>query len=232
MRNGLSPQYLETHCLAQRGYLEWKAGIFADLGPRLSLRTRDTIQVFMRLGQAKVLRQYRASFYPNGTKVVPAAALGRLTELGLAVWCMDDGGLRGHRRLTIATDGWDLDTQFRLREWFTRRWGLTPRIERAGLRKKPHVIHGRPVKSSRITFRLTFNVNDTVAILRLIEPHAHPIFRDKWRLDDPSTYRPAMTHAERGRAGMNVIRGLLARGVLVRPPGFAKGHTYVNREVA
>jgi hypothetical protein len=182
----------------------------------------------MRLGQAKVLRQYRQSFYPNGIKVVPAVALERLTELGLAVWCMDDGGLRGRRRLTLATDGWPLEAQDQLVAWFRERWGLTPRIERCGLRRKPHVIHGRLVKSSKITYRLTFAVNDTVKLLRLMAPHVHQIFREKWRLDDPATFRPAMTHAERGRAGMDACRRLYAAGVLVRRPGFARGHTYVK----
>jgi hypothetical protein len=87
-----------------------------------------------------------------------------------------------------------------------------------GLRIIAQLEH-KPVKrlgsvSEPIDLELAYRMADSQALLRLIEPHLHPYFHTKWRLEDAATWKVPMA-ADVQRAQANLRRTQLIRsGVL------------------
>jgi hypothetical protein len=162
-----------------------------------------------------VLRPYWEMFYPEGRKVAPQQALDRLDVTGLAVWFMDDGSYSHRdRRWHLCTDCWSLGDQWRLVGWFAKRWGLSPKPQ--FLKHSNH-------------YRLRFVQADSIKLLELLAPVAHPVFRATWRLDDPATYRPVLAKREQ-MVRANERRTALIRTGELRVEGSANGNSKLSEE--
>lgn len=204
---GAWPYYSETHCDAQHDYLLWKAEVLKPFRPRLAQakpRTGRPGAWQMTTGHQPSFADYRHAFYPDGIKVVPQIAFERLKPQGIAVWMMDDGSVNHQGRFSVlCTDPWPLHVQEQLCAWFSERWGLHPVPQ---LHKKA----GSFSKQLRSVYRLRFHVDDTTALIRLIQPFVHPLFQEKWRLSDTTRWWPAMTRQE-SAAVMNAKRSALIK---------------------
>lgn len=189
--------YTESHSQAQKDYMLWKEAFFRPFGVRSSQITSGKNRNFWQIQtcRTKIFLAYRRMFYPEDVKIVPQEALERVGPLGLAVWFMDDGSLQNNRHLILCTDCFSLEEQDRMCDWFEKTWKAKPRVQFMA-----HTGH----------HRLRFRVNESVTILKIIEPHVHPIFREKWNLDSPKAFRPAQTKVE-SAACMNARRNELIK---------------------
>jgi len=101
-RPSLNSRVLFDHSIAQLQYVEWKHAIMQPYSSPivtysvLDPRNGNTYnKVRFRTATSKLFNPYRELFYPNQTKIVPPNIKHLLTtELALAVWYLDDGGLR------------------------------------------------------------------------------------------------------------------------------------------
>lgn len=149
--------------------------------------------------QLAILQPYRDMFYPAGRKIAPHQALDRLKALGLAVWFMDDGSFQKLRHFVLATDGWPLETQHHLCRWFSSKWSVNPVPQ--------HL-------KSKGTYRLRFRVDDSLTLLRVMAPYLHPLFREKWHVDEPATFAPSTPRLEQIAAANAKRTALIKAGVL------------------
>lgn len=128
----LSARFSETHCLAQEGYLQWKAGI---LGEHISCffdsdkTDKETGKVYPGRGfithASTHLRPLYDLFYGTGQRVFPSSIHTLMTPLVLAVWFMDDGTASGyHPRIAFGLD----DTSLMRITRALRKIGLSPTI--------------------------------------------------------------------------------------------------------
>lgn len=125
------------HGMDQEYYLRWKQKAFRTLSTSITkstlkegvvgkykLKSRSALDLLIR-GSSDFLR-LRTVFYPNGIKIVPRQVLTEISELGLAVWFMDDGHIEKHMdRISLHTNGFTPSDVSLLVEWFSHRWGLT-----------------------------------------------------------------------------------------------------------
>lgn len=200
--NSCFPSFTEGHCEAQREYLEWKAGILYSIGSRVRCCPggRKSPLWVMSTGRSALLGRYRDLFYPDGVKVCPDAVLDKLSPLGLAVWFMDDCSFQHSRYFVLCTDCWPVKDQHRIARWFSNRWGVVAVVFRMNHSGK---------------WRLRFRVDDSIKLLNVMKPFLHPIFQDKWKVNDAATYKPAPTLQERA-AVMNAKRTALIRAGVFR----------------
>ncbi|HEX2375792.1 MAG TPA: uracil-DNA glycosylase family protein [Actinomycetota bacterium] len=159
-----------SHSARQEAYAQFKAGLLAELAPRLSRLDVAAVAggpteypvVHVRTLAHRSLRLLRTSFY-KAKKRVPSWMAERLNPLMVAIWFMDDGHLRvrpGRRPLAeIATYGFSEEDHRVLVAGLTR-LGL-----RAGIRGTRQ--------------KLVFGVPATVSLSELIAPYVPPSMRYK-----------------------------------------------------
>jgi len=159
-----------SHSTRQEAYAQFKAGLLAELAPRLNRldvaavaggpKAYPVVQV--RTLAHRSLRLLRTSFY-EPRKRVPSWMAERLSPLMVAIWFMDDGHLRirpGKRPLAeIATYSFS-DEDHRVLVAGLARLGLQVRIR--GARQE-----------------LVFGVPATVSLSELIAPYVPPSMRYK-----------------------------------------------------
>jgi uracil-DNA glycosylase family 4 len=159
-----------SHSTRQEAYAQFKAGLLAELAPRLNRldvaavaggpKAYPVVQV--RTLAHRSLRLLRTSFY-EPRKRVPSWMAERLSPLMVAIWFMDDGHLRirpGKRPLAeIATYAFS-DEDHRVLVAGLARLGLQVRIR--GARQD-----------------LVFGVPATVSLSELIAPYVPPSMRYK-----------------------------------------------------
>lgn len=93
-----------SHGERQEDYGRWKMDLLGPFGrqpseiviPPYGFKRRDVTTGFRRgfsfaTITHPIFAEYRALFYPNGKKIVPADIGERLTPLALAIWYQDDG---------------------------------------------------------------------------------------------------------------------------------------------
>ncbi|MGV8973207.1 MAG: recombinase RecT [Rhodoglobus sp.] len=156
---GGNPLYMESHATGQRAYLEWKAAALASLGATLSEgrnndgtgKVHDVVR--MRTRSLPSLAQYR--------DMKPVDRLTDLNALGLAVWLMDDGGIKPtgagvgcQPYIRLFCCGFGAGFADRAAEWFTRKVGVTPKVLRRD--KNPY---------------LQFSVADSAIVLSAVADH-------------------------------------------------------------
>jgi len=184
--NAASAHLFYSHSERQSEYAQFKAGLLAELQPRVQALSVAAVAggapvypaVHVRTLAHRALGVLRRDFYDDGKRVPPWLA-EELNERMLAIWFMDDGYTRirpgGRQPLAeIATNCFGAaDLQILLR-------GLA----RLGL----------PAKASRQ--RLYFDVASTRALAELIAPYVPPSMRYKLHPDvesrihfDPSRLR-------------------------------------------
>ena len=128
----LSARFGESHCLAQEGYLRWKADI---LGEHVSCffdsdkTDKETGKVYPGKGfithASTHLRPLYDLFYGTGSRVFPSNIHTLMTPLVLAVWFMDDGTASGyHPRIAFGL----CETSLMRVTRALRKLGLTPTV--------------------------------------------------------------------------------------------------------
>lgn len=133
------------HCLAQEDYIKWKYDEMKGL--RSDPSYKKTKSYDNRSGEYhEAIRFYTkansdveeivSKFYTKDKQITPSI-LENITELGLAVWFMDDGNTdwRYKRRkkfphrennpeIKICTDSFNLDSIMTIEYWFKYKWGI------------------------------------------------------------------------------------------------------------
>ena len=130
------PHYSEGHAVRQAGYLRWKARALANL----DVTVQESAQtdgaggrhpvVRLRTAAVPVLRRYRG--------MAPTEMLRSLTDLGVAVWMMDDGSItrtgRGGKNqrpaLRLYCCGFGAAFAEAAATWFTEHYGVTAHVLR------------------------------------------------------------------------------------------------------
>jgi hypothetical protein len=179
VRRANTPMFMVGHSIKQEQYCLWKAGVF---GVGVHYAKRDD-------GKAKydkisfetprlpaLLSYYNLSHdSKTGRKIVTRQLLDKITELGLAVWIMDDGsintsnGVKGSRnpRANIWTCAFEYAEQETIKKWFLERWGILCEIVKSDA--KPGKIRGKDVTPTKKTYyHISFNVEETAKLLKII----------------------------------------------------------------
>jgi uracil-DNA glycosylase family 4 len=159
-----------SHSTRQEEYAQFKAGLLAELAPRLNRLDVAAVAggptaypvVHVRTLAHRSLRLLRTAFY-HPRKRVPSWVVERLSPLMVAIWFMDDGHLRvrpGKRPLAeIATYRFS-EGDHRVLAMGLARLGLATRIR--GTNQK-----------------LVFGVPETVSLSEVIAPYVPPSMRYK-----------------------------------------------------
>jgi uracil-DNA glycosylase family 4 len=159
-----------SHSTRQEQYAQFKAGLLAELAPRLNRLDVAAVAggptaypvVHVRTLAHRSLRLLRTAFY-HPRKRVPSWVVERLSPLMVAIWFMDDGHLRvrpGKRPLAeIATYRFS-EEDHRVLAMGLARLGLATRIR--GTNQK-----------------LVFGVPETVSLSEVIAPYVPPSMRYK-----------------------------------------------------
>jgi uracil-DNA glycosylase family 4 len=159
-----------SHSTRQEEYAQFKAGLLAELAPRLNRLDVAAVAggptaypvVHVRTLAHRSLRLLRTAFY-HPKKRVPSWVAERLSPLMVAIWFMDDGHLRvrpGKRPLAeIATYRFS-EEDHRVLATGLARLGLATRIR--GTNQK-----------------LVFGVPETVSLSEVIAPYVPPSMRYK-----------------------------------------------------
>lgn len=104
--------------------------------------------------QTKLLRSL---MYGTGRKS-PLAVLPYVGPAALAYWYMDDGHLMNGKQAQFCTQGFTLDENRALAEWFKNRWEIEPEI--------------RPTHEGRL-YQLHFDNDDSEKLFEIIAPYVH-----------------------------------------------------------
>lgn len=129
-------QFDVTHCEKQLNYLLWKESIlraYIKFGKLIKDAYREDVGfVYYKktslVSSTKNLIYLYKKFYGSGKKIVNRGLLNRLTNLGLAIWFMDDGSLIPHSfktdgsiralKLRLHTSGFTYDEHVIMKEYF------------------------------------------------------------------------------------------------------------------
>jgi len=177
-KENLNSNIEETHSIKQREYLTWKYSVLKNC---LKLRlynqnnpicrikgktyTRKP-EIRLRSKVSKKLNIYHNLFYRGGRKRISQDILYQLDTLGLAVWYCDDGHYdSGNRTAGIHTEGFSIEENHILKEWFNERWNL-----KVNFKKDP----------SKTKVSLRFPVRETDKFLELISSHIFKMPESMW----------------------------------------------------
>jgi recombination protein RecA len=178
LRNRYRNYHLQfSHSARFETYARWKAEMLAPFGRAVALVRQksgylpgSTMVMFQTVTHPD-FAAFRALFYPDGSKRVPAGIVDLLGLLALAVWYMDDGTLvrwytgRGFY-CEFCCEGFPRENCQRLADALTERYGFRPRFSRAG------VTGGQGI-------RIRLNKADSLRFADLIRPWVHPTMRYK-----------------------------------------------------
>jgi len=131
-------RFAVSHAEKHLGYVEYKRDIMKGLCKDLDLDQRDKITPYgveykahrMWRLRSNCLRQFadiRSLVYKGGIKTPSEEWLGRVKEMGLAFWYMDDGSLVSDRSCYISVIKFAAHTDL-LIDWLRRKWGLNARL--------------------------------------------------------------------------------------------------------
>lgn len=157
--------FYEAHCLNQEDYIRWKVEKLSMLNPHLFYRCKNKPMkdIAFHTRTFLVFNEYRNLFYPYGRKRITREILNQLESLGLAVWIMDDGTYSYNgSRINIATNDFSFNEQLLIKEWFQKRYGITP-----------------VVYSQNNQFYISFGVRDTKSLIDVVKPFIIPSMRYK-----------------------------------------------------
>lgn len=118
-----------NHSTAQRGYVDWKYSMLANLvatPPRERAGNGGRTAYRFVTRSLPVLTPYYRAFYAAGRKVVPET---ELTPLALAVWIMDDGS-RSYRAMYLNTQQFAREDQEKLMALLWRQFGISTTLNR------------------------------------------------------------------------------------------------------
>jgi hypothetical protein len=136
IRKNSRVQFDTAHCKKQLDYLLWKESIlraYIKFGKLIEDKSKkDDRFVYYKktslVESTKHLIYLYEKFYSTGRKIVDRRLLNRLTDLGLAVWFMDDGSLIPHSftmagdikalKLRLHTSNFNYDEHVVMKEYF------------------------------------------------------------------------------------------------------------------
>ncbi len=129
-------QFSTTHCKKQLDYLLWKESIlraYIKFGKLIedNYRKESNFVYYKKTSLVKSTKNLISlyeKFYNTGRKIVNKKLLNRLTNLGLAIWFMDDGSLIPHSvnknggikalKLRLHTSGFNYDEHVIMKDYF------------------------------------------------------------------------------------------------------------------
>jgi len=127
-----NPRFSVSHRIGDLEYLQWKyrlvngSGLFPSPPAPKSFRMESYRLISSR---HPGWRSYSNLFYPLGTKMVSEGVLGMISDLGLAVWYMDDGSLSfhcysGNPRVKLYTQGYTVSENEIMRAWLFKEYNF------------------------------------------------------------------------------------------------------------
>ncbi|MGL5850821.1 MAG: intein-containing recombinase RecA, partial [Phycicoccus sp.] len=158
------------HGAKQVEYLDWKAGLFGNIGQTRSVRPNGAVHVDLTpLPELGELRE--VVYWGDGRKHLTDDYLKALTPLALAVWYMDDGSFSlrskgvqertagGSGRIEICVEAMSEGSRTRLADHLRDTWGVECRVRLAGSARKAV---------------LTMTIAGTRRFQEVIAPYVHP----------------------------------------------------------
>ena len=155
--------YLETlHKGSHKPYLIWKQRLINyKFETTFRYKNNNGYDAFrFRTKLEKKLIYLRKDFYVNGKKRVKSNLLNRLTDLGLAIWYMDDGclslgrknGRINRRNVFLNTQGFGLEGNVLIQKWLLSKYGISSNI------------------NQNRGFRLRLNTSNTLKFIEIVSP--------------------------------------------------------------
>lgn len=168
--------YLETlHKGSHKPYLIWKQGLINyKFKSTFKYKNNNGYDAFrFRTKLEKKLIYLRKDFYVNGKKTVKSNLLNRLTDLGLAIWYMDDGclnlgkknGLINRRNVFLNTQGFGLEGNILIQEWLLSKYDISSNINR------------------NQGFRLRLNTSNTLKFIEIVSPFVELVPCMQYKID-------------------------------------------------
>jgi hypothetical protein len=177
VRKGALPKFGVGHCVKQREYLNWKYASLSNFNPGSIYEKRtkaytngsyhDSIE--FRTSGSSFWHSYLDRCYNKDRKrEISWNWLSELTELGLAIWMMDDGSIQASNgnkggspnfSLTVYANDLEINT---IKRYFDEKWGLQPRFD--GKRQSK-------TNSEYRVWAINFRVNETSKILDIVSKY-------------------------------------------------------------
>jgi recombination protein RecA len=171
----LGTRFRMGHGAAQKAYLDWKAGLFRNVGQSHSTNAKGAS--FVDLTPLPELAELReAVYWGDGYKHLSWEYLKALTPLALAIWYCDDGSFAlrskgvqertrgGTGRSEICVEAMSPGSRDRLMAHLADTFDLHPTLRLRGSRQKAV---------------LTFSKDETAKLHELIAPYVHPSMQYK-----------------------------------------------------
>lgn len=152
-----NPYYMETHCVGQKDYLNWKqkklpfTTIEKEILKRINGKTYRQYRVYSRT-HPELKKYYNLKYKDrDGLKKI----LKKLDPLGMLVWHLDDGTYHdSHHHIRLATCQLDYSDQILIQRWLKRKFGIKA------------TIYGKPKR-----YYIYFGVEGTHKILNQFKPY-------------------------------------------------------------
>ncbi len=168
--------YLETlHKSSHKPYLIWKQRLINyKFETTFKYKNNNGYGAFIfRTKFEKKLIYLRKDFYVNGKKTVKLNLLNRLTNLGLAIWYMDDGclslgkknGLINRRNIFLNTQTFGLEGNLLIQEWLLSKYDISSNINR------------------NRGFRLRLNTSNTLKFIEIVSPFVKLVPCMQYKID-------------------------------------------------
>ena len=168
--------YLETlHKGSHKPYLIWKQKLLNyKFETTFKYKNNNGYDAFrVRTKFEKKLIYLKKDFYISGKKTVKLNLLNRLTDLGLAIWYMDDGclslgrknGIINRRNIFLNTQGFGLEGNLLIQKWLLSRYDISSNI------------------NQNRGFRLRLNTSNTLKFIEIVSPFVSLIPCMKYKID-------------------------------------------------
>ena len=168
--------YLEIlHKGSHKPYLIWKQKLLNyKFETTFRYKNNNGYDAFrVRTKFERKLIYLRKDFYINGKKTVKSNLLNRLTDLGLAIWYMDDGclslgrknGKINRRNIFLNTQGFGLEGNLLIQKWLLSKYEISSNI------------------NQNRGFRLRLNTSNTLKFIEIIAPFVSLIPCMKYKID-------------------------------------------------
>lgn len=118
-----------SHCEKQKDYIIWKKEILNNLVNSINKyidKRGNSIMYSFNTKSSEVFNEYNNLFYKD-KKRISYDIYDHLSELGLAVWYMDDGS-KQNNNCRLSTDGFSLDENIILQNILDKKFNLNCKI--------------------------------------------------------------------------------------------------------
>lgn len=168
--------YLETlHKGSHKPYLIWKQKLLNyKFETTFKYKNNNGYDAFrVRTKFEKKLIYLKKDFYISGKKTVKLNLLNRLTDLGLAIWYMDDGclslgrknGIINRRNIFLNTQVFGLEGNLLIQKWLLSRYDISSNI------------------NQNRGFRLRLNTSNTLKFIEIVSPFVSLVPCMKYKID-------------------------------------------------